>query len=92
MTGEEVKIAQRGFLPVIYKGNLYDRIVARVVKTVKGHDEGSFKEIFCVRLFNERANSVTEALAKDVDFTPKYYAKAEKENTVNGTEEVQSGA
>ena len=91
MTGEEVKIAQREFLPVIYKGNFYDRIVARVVKTVKGHDKGSFKEIFCVRLLNERANSVTEALANDVDFTPEYYARKERENTTNVTNEVWCG-
>lgn len=91
MTGEEVKIAQRGFLPVIYKGDFYDRIVARVVKTVKGHDEGAFKEILCVRLLNERANSVTEALAKDVVFTPEYYAEKERESITNGTNEVPSG-
>ena len=60
----------------MYKGEYYDRIVARLVKTVRGHDKGSFKEILCVRILNERANNVTEALAKDVDFTPEYYAKA----------------
>lgn len=91
MTGEEVKIAQRGFLPVIYKGEYYDRIVARLVKTTKGHDKGTFKEILCVRILNERANNVTEALAKDVDFTPEYYAEKERKETTDGTEEVQSG-
>ena len=79
MTGEEVKIAQRGFLPVLYNGEYYDRITARIVKTVKGHDVGTYKEILCVRLLHERSNSVTEALAKDVDFTYEYYAKKEKE-------------
>ena len=91
MTGEEVKIAQRGFLPVIYKGVLYDRITARIVKTVKGHDEGAFKEILCVQLLHERSNSVTEALAKDVVFTPEYYAEKERESITNGTNEVPSG-
>lgn len=84
MTGEEVKIAQRGFLPVMYHGELYDRIVARIVKTVRGHDAGTYKEIFCVQLLHERSNSVTEALAKDVDFTPEYYAEKERERDVPG--------
>lgn len=88
MTGEEVKTAQRGFLPVIYKGDIYDRIVARVVKTVKGHDEGAFKEILCVQLLHERSNSVTEALAKDVDFTPEYYAEKEREKE-NGEHSIE---
>ena len=85
-----MKTAQRGILPVMYKGVLYDRIVARVVKTVKGHDEGTFREILSVQLLHERSNSVTEALAKDVDFTPEYYAEKERENG-NERNKVSSG-
>ena len=70
MTPEEVKTAQRGFLPVVYKGMLFDRITERIVKIVKGHAEGTYKELLCVRLLHERSNSTTVAQAKDVAFAP----------------------
>lgn len=85
MTAEEVLKAQRGFLPVVYKGMYFDQIVARIVKTFPGKSEGSWREVLCVRMINKKSNSVTEALAKDVEFLSKE-DKGETENEENGSD------
>lgn len=79
MTPEEVKKAQRGFLPVVYKGMYFDCIDERIVKVFPGKTEGSYREVLCVRMVNKASNSCTVALAKDVEFLSKG-DKGESEN------------
>ena len=67
MTSDEIKKAMREFLPVVYKGNEYERINAYIYRIYRNPNSGKYRESFQLELQSYGANSVTIAEADKVE-------------------------
>lgn len=67
MTSDEIKKAMREFLPVVYKGNEYERINAYIYRIYRNPNSGKYRESFQLELQSIGANSVTIAEADKVE-------------------------
>ena len=67
MKSDEIKKAMREFLPVVYKGNEYERINAYIYRIYRNPNSGKYRESFQLELQSIGANSVTIAEADKVE-------------------------
>ena len=68
MTSEEIKNAMHGFLPVVYDGIEYRRIMAYTYRVVESlHHKGTYRPVYECELLSKSGNSVTIADSKKVE-------------------------